>query len=158
VVSEPAQIGPEALIRNRALEPLAFLVGTWRTSGTHPLMPGTALHGRTSFAWHQGGAFLIMHSEIDAPEIPSAVAIIGSDDLNGRLLMSYFDERGLSRLYEIEAGDRRLTWRRDDAKLSQTMTVVADASGDRLEAQGRMSEDGGEWQDDLQLTYERIDR
>lgn len=151
-----APIGLEALIPNRALQPLAFLVGTWRTTGTHPLMPGTTFHGRTSFAWHEGGAFLIMRSEIDEPEIPSAVAIIGSDDLNGRLSMSYFDERGLSRLYEIEAGNGRLTWRRENQKLSQTMTIVADAGGDRLEAKGRMSEDGGPWKHDLQLSYERI--
>ena len=149
-------IGSEALIPNPALEPLGFLVGTWRTQGWHPMVPGTTFHGRTSFAWHQGGAFLIMHSEIDEAEIPSGVAIFASDDLNRRLLMSYFDERGVSRLYEVEAGDRRVTWRRDNPKLSQTMTLIADPSGDRLEGQGRMAEDGGAWKDDLQLTYERI--
>ena len=155
-MTETAPIGPEALIPNRALEPLAFLVGTWRTTGTHPMMPGTTLRGRTSFAWHEGGAFLIMHSEVDAPEIPSGVAIIGSDDTNGQLMMSYFDERGVSRLYEVEAGDRRLIWRRENPKMSQTMTIVADTNGDRLQAQGRLAENGGAWQDDLQLTYERL--
>ena len=151
-----APIGGEALIRNQALEPLAFLVGEWRTSGSHPFMPGRPLHGRTSFAWHEGGAFLIMHSEVDAPEVPSGVAIIGSDDTNGQLMMSYFDERGVSRLYEVEAGDRRVIWRRENPKMSQTMTIVADATGDRLQAQGRLAENGGAWQDDLQLTYERV--
>jgi hypothetical protein len=154
-VSAPP-IGREALVPNRALQPLAFLIGTWRTTGTHRLMPDTIFHGRTAFDWHEGGAFLIMRSEIDEPAIPSAVAIIGSDDLNGRLSMSYFDERGLSRLYDIEAGEGCLTWRRENEKLSQTMTVTAQAGGDRLEARGRMSEQGGPWEDDLQLSYERI--
>ena len=34
-------------------------------------------------------------------------------------------------------------------------TVAAD--GTRLDAQGTMSHDGGPWEDDLQLTYERLD-
>jgi hypothetical protein len=33
-----------------------------------------------------GGAFLIMHSEIDEPEVPSGIAIIGSDDATDEFL------------------------------------------------------------------------
>jgi hypothetical protein len=52
----------EAARPNPALSALSVLVGTWNTVGTHPLVPGTTFHGRTSFAWIEGGAFLIMHS------------------------------------------------------------------------------------------------
>ena len=149
-------IGAEALIPNPALNPLAFLIGTWRTTGTHPMLPGTTFHGRTSFAWHEGGAFLIMRSEIDEPEIPSGVAIIGSDDDAGTFSMLYFDERGVSRRYDVELGQSCVTWRRENEKFSQTMTITADAGGDRLEARGRMSKNGGAWEDDLALTYERM--
>jgi hypothetical protein len=38
-----------------------------------------------------------MHSEIDEPEIPSGIAIIGSDDATDEFFMLYFDERGVSR-------------------------------------------------------------
>jgi hypothetical protein len=68
-------IGPEPQQPNPALGPLARLVGQWRTTGTHPLIPGTTFHGRTSFEWHEGGAFILMRSEIDEPEIPNAVAV-----------------------------------------------------------------------------------
>ena len=44
---------------NPALKPLTFLVGTWNTVGTHPLVPGTTFHGRTTFDCLEGGAFLI---------------------------------------------------------------------------------------------------
>src|SRR6185436_14487917 len=37
-------IGPEAQRPNPALELLSQLVGVWRTSGTHPLVPGTTFH------------------------------------------------------------------------------------------------------------------
>lgn len=51
------------------------MVGEWRTSGAHPLLPGVTLrHGRTSVSWHDGGAFLVMRSEVDRPDIPSGVA------------------------------------------------------------------------------------
>jgi hypothetical protein len=45
---------------NPALAPLKVLVGTWNTVGAHPLVPGKTFHGQTSFAWIEGGAFLIM--------------------------------------------------------------------------------------------------
>ena len=152
-MSQP--IGPEAQRPNPALAALAPLVGEWRTTGTHPLVPGATFHGRTSFAWHQGGAFLLMRSEIDEPEIPSAVAVIGSDDAAGTLTMQYFDERDLSRCYVVEVGDGELSWHRDVAGFAQRMVVAIDPGGDRLEAQGRMARDGGPWEDDLRLTYER---
>ncbi len=47
-------IGKEAMISNPALEPLRALLGTWNTTGTHPLVPGTTFHGRSSFAWERG--------------------------------------------------------------------------------------------------------
>ena len=80
-------IGFEAQRSNPALEPLTTLVGTWCTTGTHPFFPGVVF-GRTSFAWHEGGAFLLMRSEIDEPQIPRGVAIIGSDDGAGTFTMT----------------------------------------------------------------------
>src|SRR4051794_41290445 len=98
-------IGLEAQRPNPALEPLAPLLGDWRTTGTHPLVPGTTFHGRTSFTGHEGGAFVLMRSEIDEPGIPSGVAVIGSGDAAGPVTMSYFDERGISPRDTVEGGD-----------------------------------------------------
>jgi hypothetical protein len=89
----PDAPGREAAIPNPKLAPFARLVGTWSTSGSHPLVPGVDLHGRTSFAWIEGGAFLVMRSEIDEPQIPSGIAIFGSDDETAECFMLYFDER-----------------------------------------------------------------
>lgn len=149
-------IGSEARRPNPALEPLSALIGTWRTTGTHPLVPGTTFHGRTSFEWIEGGAFLAVRSEIDEPEVPSGVAIIGSDDAAGTLTMIYFDEREVSRRYTVEWADGEVTWHRDEAGFAQRMFVRIEPGGARLQASGTMSRDGGPWEDDLQLTYERI--
>src|SRR5919109_4931768 len=91
----------EASIPNKALEPLIPLVGHWKTLGTHPMIPGVTFHGDTSFTWLEGGAFLVMHSQIDEPQIPSGIAIFGSDEASATLFMLYFDERGVSRKYDV---------------------------------------------------------
>ena len=118
------------------------------------MVPDTALHGRTSFAWHEGGAFLIMRSQVDAPKFPDGIAIIGSDDAAGTFSMIYFDERGTSRLMEVTVGERTVTWRHDNPRFAQSTTISTE--GDRLVSKGRMSENGGPWTDDLSQTYERI--
>src|SRR3978361_529022 len=148
-------IGPEAQRPNPVLEPLAPLVGEWRTTGTHPLVPGTTFHGRTSFSWHEGGAFLLLGAGIDETEIPSGVAVIGSDDAAGTFTMIYFDERDISRRYRLEVTDGAVRGHGAGAGFPQGMVLPSAADGSRLEAQGTMSRDGGPWEDDLQLTYER---
>ena len=120
-------------------------------------MPGVTFHGRTSFEWHEGGAFLLMRSEIDEPEVPSGVAIIGSDDAAGTFTMIYFDEREISRRYTVEIATGVVSWHRDEAGFAQRMVLTVAADGARVDARGTMSHDGGAWEDDLQLTYERID-
>jgi hypothetical protein len=140
---------------NPALAPLAFLIGEWRTTGTHPAVPGETLCGRTSFSWHEGGAFLIMRSEIDHPLFPSGVAIIASDAAAGTLVMSYFDERGVSRILDVATGDRSVTWRHDDPEFAQSLIIARDEDGDTLRSTGKMSERGGEWVDDLSQVYVR---
>ncbi|MGP8267955.1 MAG: DUF1579 family protein [Beijerinckiaceae bacterium] len=91
----------EAEKQNPALEPFAALVGEWTTVGTHPYVPAKTFHGRGTFEWIEGGAFLLMRSEIDEPEIPSGLAIFGSDNATGEYFMLYFDERGVSRKYNV---------------------------------------------------------
>jgi len=150
-------IGPEAQQPNRALVRLTPLVGQWRTTGTHPFFPGLVFHGRTSFEWHENGAFMLMRSEIDEPEIPSAVAVIGSDDAAGTFTMIYFDERGISRRYAVEVIDSEVRWHRDEAGFAQRMVITIAADGSLLNAQGTMAHDGGAWEDDLQLAYQRSD-
>ena len=150
-----SMVGNEALIPNPALKSFQALVGEWHSTGKHPQVPGKTFHGRTSFGWHEGGAFLIMHSEIDEPEIPSAVAVIGSDDAAGSYFMLYFDERGVSRKYDVSMTGNVLTWRREEPSLSQRATTTVDADRTTMTMKGEVSRDGGPWEDDLSLTYVR---
>jgi len=147
----------EAAKPNLALEPLKALVGTWDTVGTHPLVPGKTFHGRTSFSWMEGGAFLIMRSRIDEPEIPSGIAIFGSDDAAGTYSMQYFDERGVSRKYDVSVQDDVVQWWRDEPAFRQRNVVTIAADGRTMSARGEMSRDGAAWEPDLALTFTRAD-
>jgi hypothetical protein len=150
-------VGHEAAKPNLSLKPLSVLVGTWNTVGTHPLVPGTTFHGRTTFEWLEGGAFLIMHSEIDEPEIPSGIAIFGTDDTTGECSMLYFDERGVSRRYEVSLEANVWKWWRNTPDFSQRFAGTIAADGRTICGEGKLSRDGASWEPDLQLTYTRAD-
>ena len=145
----------EAAKPNPALEPLSVLVGTWITVGTHPLVPGTTFHGQTTFDWLEGGAFLRMRSQIDEPEIPSGTAVFGSDDATGECSMLYFDERGVSRKYDVSLRDNVVRWWRDSPDFSQRFTGTIADDGRTIVGKGEMSKDGAPWEGDLNLTYRR---
>lgn len=151
------EVGQEALRPNPKLRALEVLIGTWDTVGTHPYLPGRTLHGRASFEWLAGGAFLLFRSEVDAPEIPSGIAIIGSDDAIGELQMLYFDERAVSRKFDVSIEGNLVRWQRSSPDFSQRMTLTVTDDGKTIVSQGEMRRDGGAWEPDLELTYSRID-
>ena len=131
------------------------LIGVWTTEGHHTMMPGVALHGRTSFEWHEGGAFVLMRTEIDEPGIPSGLAIIGSDDEAGALTMLYFDERTVSRRFEVETSDGAVRWWRTAPGFSQRYVLTMSPDGDTLRGESSLSTDDSTWARDLALSYTR---
>lgn len=147
----------EAAKPNPLLQALNILVGTWTTTGTHPLAPGKTLHGRTTFGWIERGAFLAMHSQIDEPEIPSAIAIFGTDDATGECSMLYFDERNVSRRYETRLEGTEWRWWRNASDFSQRFVGTISADGRTMVCRGEYSRDGGPWEPDLVLTYRRVE-
>ena len=150
------KIGSEALIPNPGLEPFNILIGKWKTEGSHPYIPGVILHGRTSFEWMEGGSFILMHSEIDEERIPSGIAILGSDDAIKKFFMLYFDERGVSRKYDVSLTKNKLTWWRDDPSFSQRFTILIEK--DKMIGTGEMSKEKGSWEKDLSLIFSRIEK
>lgn len=150
------KVGAKARIPNPALKPFEALIGEWETIGSHPYLPGTVLHGRASFEWLEGGAFLVLRSEIDDARIPQGIEIFGSDDAEKKFFMLHFDERGVSRKFDVAVDDHTITWSREDPGFSQHQSLTIEASGHTLVGKGEMSKDGGPWEKDLELTYTRI--
>jgi hypothetical protein len=148
------KIGSKAIKSNPALKHLEVLIGEWQTSGAHPYIPDTELHGRASFQWIEGGAFLMMRSEVDHPKIPDGIEIFGSDDKAGTYCMLHFDERGTSRKYNVSINETQLKWWRHDSDFSQRFTM--DIHKDKLVSYGEMARDSGEWEKDLSLIYSKL--
>ena len=145
-----------AAIPNPALEPFGLLVGEWKTLGTHPKMPGITLHGRTSFQWIEGGAFLMMRSVIDEGKVPAGTAIFGSDNTKAEFYMLYFDERKVSRKCDVSFKDGVLKWWREGPEFSQRYTFTFVEKNNTIISRGEICEHGTTWQRDLDVTYTRI--
>jgi hypothetical protein len=145
----------KAQIPNPALTQFSKLVGEWETIGTHPYVPDKTLNGHSSFKWIEGGAFLIWYSEIDEEHFPAGIAIFGSDDATGEFFMLYFDERKVSREYDVSFQDDVLKWWRNTPDFSQrySWTII---DNDTIIGKGELSKDGKTWEKDLELTYKRI--
>jgi hypothetical protein len=148
-------LAQKASIPNPALEPFGFLIGNWDTTGTHGLLPDTTLHGHVLFEWLAGGAFLMMRTEIDDPRFPGAIAIFGSDDSEEEYYMLTFDERGVSRKYEVSLHDNLWKWWRNAPGFFQRYEGRIVDGGNTIITTGELSKDGVSWEKDLDLTYKR---
>src|SRR3954452_13472011 len=127
---------------NPKLEPFSVLVGEWNTIGTHPGLPGMVLHGHVSFKWIEDGAFLLMHSEVEEEGIPTGAAIFGSDDSSEVVSMLYFDERGVSRIYEATLNGKVWQFWRNAPGFSQGFTGTLADNNNTIRSISELSKDG----------------
>ncbi len=146
----------EEAIPNPALKPFSVLIGNWTTTGTHGQVPDTILHGQASFEWLENGAFLLLRSKIDDPRFPRTSAIIGSDDAEAEYYMLTFDERGVSRKYEVSLRNNIWKWWRNAPGFLQRYEVIIEDDGNTMIGRGELSKDGLSWEKDLDLTYKRV--
>ncbi len=146
-----------AQIPNPALNALGQLVGEWKTVGTHPAVADKVLTGKASFQWIEGGAFLRWYAEVEEEGFPAGIAIFGSDDATGELFMLYFDERKVSRKYEVSVEDNVVKWWRNGLGFSQRYTWTVTDSGNTIVGKGELSKDGTTWKNDLDQTFTRIE-
>lgn len=151
----PEHEAQAASIPNPALQPFGILIGTWNTTATHPLVPDTILRGRTSFEWLEHGAFLLLRSEIDDPRFPKGIAIIASDDSERECYMLTFDDRGVSRKYEMSLRDNTWSWWRNAPGFAQRYECTLVDGGNTIVGKGELSKDGATWEKDLDVTYTR---
>lgn len=97
---------------------------------------------------------MMWFSEINKEDFPAGIAIFGSDDATGEYFMMYFDERKVSRKYEVSFQDGVLKWWRDAPEFSQRYTWTI--TDNTILGKGELSKDGKTWERDLELTYTRV--
>jgi hypothetical protein len=141
--------------KNPALKKLAILIGDWEITGKHRLIPNT-ITGKVKFSWFNGKSFLVMSSDFNQSGPPNSTAIIGSDDKTEKLSMLYFDERGVSRIYELEFNNSVLKIQRNFPGFSQRFKGTVKDNGNKIEGIWELCEDDINWKKDLEITYSKI--
>jgi hypothetical protein len=141
----------------RQVEALEALIGTWRLEAS---LAGSAEGPRAeaTFAWLTGRRFVVQRWEIDHPDAPDGIAILGWDDEVEGLRQHYFDSRGVARVYEMRLADG--VWRlwRDAPGFCQRFTGAFSDDGDTIAGAWELSDDGTNWRHDFDLTYHRSGR
>ena len=150
-------IANEAKIHNPRLDAFKPFIGAWNTVGHHSMIPGVTLHGRASFDWHEGGGFVCVRTDVVEDKIPSAIAIIGSDDATSQFTMSYFDERGVSRRFDLSVNGNEIQWWRTAPGFSQRFVLTIAADGKTMRGVSSLSKDDKTWEQDMEVAYTRAD-
>jgi uncharacterized protein DUF1579 len=141
----------------QALGPLDALVGEWSITSSLAPDPSQAPRAWTSFEWLPGKRFLVQRWEVDHPDAPDGIAIIGFDQSKSTLLQHYFDSRGVARIYEMTFDGEVWTLERFAARpdFSQRFSGRFDEARDAITGSWESSVDGVEWTHDFDMTYTR---
>jgi hypothetical protein len=142
----------------KTLEPLGVFVGEWSMVTSFAPTPADAPRARTTFEWLPGHRFLIQRWEVEHPDAPDGIAIIGLDPDKPTLLQHYFDSRGVARVYEMTFADgvwklQRLATVPD---FSQRFTGTFDNERTTIVGRWDSSSDGSNWSPDFDVTYTRL--
>jgi len=148
-----------------ALERLNVLVGEWKLQASVGGQPvGRA---RAVFAWLEGGAFLVQHTDAEPAEFeppPEWVAnspfpiatIIGLDDATKRFSMLYGDARGVFRVYQMSLVNGFWKVWREAPGFHQRFTGTFSDDNTTITARWEKSDDGSRWEYDFDLNYRKV--
>jgi hypothetical protein len=105
-----------------------------------------------------GERFLIQRWEVDHPDAPDGLAVIGAAD--DGYVQHYFDSRGVARLYEMTLEGNVWTLSRtepDFAPLDFSQRYVGNFSDDgrTIEGAWEINHDGTTWEKDFDLNYRK---
>jgi hypothetical protein len=139
--------------RDPALEPFEALIGSWTTEADHVAVDGV-VHGTTTFAWLEGGHFVLQRSHVDHELFPDGIGIIGAPETGEGLVLESFDSRGVRRTYRtlLEDGVWRI-WR-DAPGFGQRF--AAPVGPESFEGVFELAETPGDWREDMRVTYRRV--
>jgi hypothetical protein len=139
----------------KALKELDVLVGDWTMEATPPGGPPWPGEGRTTFEWLEGNQLLLERSEVDLPEAPNGICVIGCDAANGTYYQLYSDDRGVCRVYEMSIGNGEWKLWRDGPPFSQRFTAKISEGGNTIDGRWEFNEGDG-WKTDFDLTFRKV--
>ncbi len=140
-----------------ALRRLDQLVGHWRLLTSGPDDEPWPGEGHARIEWHESRAHLVVHSAVDAPGVPTSIAIIGCDGAKGTYYQLYSDDRGVCRVYEMSLDEREWRLWREGLPFPQRFTGRFTDDSQRIVGRWEKAEDGREYATDFSLTYIRTE-
>jgi hypothetical protein len=150
---------------NPALRRLDALVGEWEMQASVGGQPTG--RGRTTFAWMEGGTFLVQHADAD-PALPNTppewvanspfpiTMLFGLDDSSENYDMLYADARGVCRVYQMSLRDGVWTVWREAPGFFQRFTSTFSDDGTTITGRWEGSRDGAHWESDFDVTYTKV--
>ena len=144
---------------NPALKDLEMLIGKWEMELSNASFlpdPSVTFKGNISFDWLEGGAFLIMRMGGRVSSAPSAVWLISRDESSSDYKVFYYDDRKVSRIYEMSFSDNVWKLWRHSPNFSQRFEGKISNDGNKILAKWEKSSNGQKWEHDFDVTYTRI--
>jgi len=140
--------------RDPLLAGFDVLIGTWTTEAKHRLMD-EVVSGTCTWEWLEGRRFVVQRTHYDHELLPDALCVIGPPETGEGLVSEYFDSRGVRRTYALSFEGNVLHYWRDQPGFDQRFSATVDAES--FQGMSQLAETPGEWQDDLAVTYRRLD-
>jgi hypothetical protein len=140
----------------QGLDDLEPFIGRWHMTPSFADAP----QARTTFAWLAERRFLIQRWEVDHPDAPDGIAVVGGDSATGAYVQHYFDSRGIARLYGMGFADDVWTLQRmaEHPDFSQRCTGRFVEGGNSIVGRWESSNDqGSSWASDFELTYTGVE-
>ena len=144
--------------QNPALKHLEVLVGDWEmelSDASFLPRPSDTAKGLISFQWVQDGAFLLMRMGDQPPGPLAAMWLISRDESTPDYTVLYYDNRGVSRVYEMSFADGVWKIWREAPGFSQRFDGRFSDDGNTVTASWEKSLDGTKWEHDFNVTYTR---
>ena len=147
-----------AIKPNPSLKPLETLIGNWTMEISNaPFLPDPSakVQGKVSFEWIEGGAYLAMRQGKRAAGTPFATWLITRDESSKKFAVFYYDDRNVSRIYQMSFG--KAIWKiwRKAPGFSQRFKGIISKDGKTIKASWEKATNGKDWKHDFDMIYTR---
>lgn len=139
---------------NPALKDLEILVGKWKMELSNaPFLgdPSAKVESEVSFEWLEDRAFLIIRMST------GAIWLIHRDAASSNYQVFYYDDRQVSRIYEMSFSEDSWKLWRHSSGFSQRFEGRLSPDRNTISAAWEKSMDNRIWEHDFDVTYQRLE-
>jgi hypothetical protein len=144
-------------MKNKALSALEPFIGKWEYTMYNCWFlesMESRVKGFTTIERLHDSFVVIRNS--DADKKPDDIWVIGYSDPQEKYQMFYYDQRGVSRIFDASFDGQKMVFQREDNDMHQRLTL--EITSDGLHSVAEASENQGTtWRKDLEMAYVKIE-